>query len=385
MMELDRAVLSLENWIDKNGWAGYDPYDIKAKRLIRPLQRSRVGNKALNVFLDRFPMAARKIFYVRRRIYSKAMGLFADAFLNRFEKTGEERYLLKAEECLEWLVDKVSTGYTGCCWGYPFDWQSLILIPEGTPSGVVTSVVIRAFLHAHKLTGKAEYLEVCRSACAFISKDLNRVVEDEDQLCFSYTPLDDFRVLNANMFCAASLAGTAAITGDCTYLKDAVKSVNYTMTLQQEDGAWYYWGPPNIIHRFIDNYHTGFVLECAQRCRDVFGRKFTYLEELAKGLDFYRNNMFLDNGLARISNTRTYPVDIHSCAQGIITLCTLHGIGNGCIEDAVKVALWTIANMQDDAGFFYYRLNRGYTNRMPFIRWGQAWMMYALSRLQLSL
>ncbi len=37
--------------------------------------------------------------------------------------------------------------------------------------------------------------------------------------------------------------------------------------------------------------------------------------------------------------------------------------------------------MQDPSGFFYYRKYPWFTNKIPFIRWGQAWMLLALSEL----
>ena len=45
------------------------------------------------------------------------------------------------------------------------------------------------------------------------------------------------------------------------------------------------------------------------------------------------------------------------------------------------MARWAIENMQSKDGFFHYRKGRFHTNKIPFMRWGQAWMMLALSRL----
>ena len=36
---------------------------------------------------------------------------------------------------------------------------------------------------------------------------------------------------------------------------------------------------------------------------------------------------------------------------------------------------------QSDRGFFMYQKRRSITVRIPFIRWGQAWMAYAIARL----
>jgi hypothetical protein len=48
---------------------------------------------------------------------------------------------------------------------------------------------------------------------------------------------------------------------------------------------------------------------------------------------------------------------------------------------ARRVASWTIKNLRDKRGFFYYQRRRFYTVRKPYMRWTQAWMLYALARL----
>jgi hypothetical protein len=48
---------------------------------------------------------------------------------------------------------------------------------------------------------------------------------------------------------------------------------------------------------------------------------------------------------------------------------------------AQQIASWTIQNLRDKRGFFYYQRRRFYTVRTPYMRWTQAWMLYALARL----
>lgn len=50
-------------------------------------------------------------------------------------------------------------------------------------------------------------------------------------------------------------------------------------------------------------------------------------------------------------------------------------------ELAEKVAVWTINNMQDKSGYFYYRKGRIIKNKVPTFHWGQATMYLALSSL----
>ena len=37
-----------------------------------------------------------------------------------------------------------------------------------------------------------------------------------------------------------------------------------------------------------------------------------------------------------------------------------------------KTFEWTIENMQDERGFFYFQKNRTFTSRIPYMRWSQA-------------
>jgi hypothetical protein len=53
---------------------------------------------------------------------------------------------------------------------------------------------------------------------------------------------------------------------------------------------------------------------------------------------------------------------------------------------AIHVADWTISNMQDPSGFFYYRkYPLGIMAKTPMLHWGQATMFRALSHLILRL
>ena len=110
------------------------------------------------------------------------------------------------------------------------------------------------------------------------------------------------------------------------------------------------------------------------------GSDFKYDKELKKGLDFYARELFTEIGESRISTQDKYPINIHSCAQGIITFKELDDFDNSHADMSKKIAEWTIQNMQDDGGHFYYKIYKnGHVDKTPHIRWGQAWMLRALS------
>ena len=90
------SLKSLDAWLEKNGWQGYDPYDIRGTRFFIFSQKVKYAGSGLNFLLDRNPMLLRRIFRIRKQINAKAMALFARAYLNLYKKTLEERYLRKA-------------------------------------------------------------------------------------------------------------------------------------------------------------------------------------------------------------------------------------------------------------------------------------------------
>jgi hypothetical protein len=56
-------------------------------------------------------------------------------------------------------------------------------------------------------------------------------------------------------------------------------------------------------------------------------------------------------------------------------------LDDGAMALAEKIAAWAIDNLRDRSGYFYYQRRRLFTVRTPFMRWTQAWMLYALARL----
>jgi len=380
---INDALRRLDSWIEKNGWAGYDPYDIKGIKLFLLFEKNKYTSFGSDLFLNRFPMFFRGAFRVKKQINAKAMALFARGYLNLYSRQKNKKDLNKALFCLNWLLENQSKGYSGFCWGYPFDWQSRIFIPKGTPSGVVTSISAHAFLDAYEILKDEKYLETAQSCCKFILHELNIDEIDDNNACFSYTPLDNFHVHNASLWPASTLIRTYKHLKNEKYKEMGVKAINYTVDFQNTDGSWYYWAPPDKLRHNIDNYHTGFVLECLNICRRVLKEQYKYSNEHRKGLEFYANNFFLEDGTPKMKHNSIYPIDIHSCAQGIITFYELADFNDKYLDLANRIALWTIKNMQDTNGYFYYMIyNSGRVSKIPFIRWGQAWMLRSLSYIE---
>ena len=55
------------------------------------------------------------------------------------------------------------------------------------------------------------------------------------------------------------------------------------------------------------------------------------------------------------------------------------GEGEGYSHLAGRVLGWTMANLADPGGYFYFQKDARRTNRIPYMRWSQAWMFRALT------
>ncbi len=78
---------------------------------------------------------------------------------------------------------------------------------------------------------------------------------------------------------------------------------------------------------------------------------------------------------------RLYPIDIHGCAQGIITFSLQQRhFGRPAPRPPPGCCEWTLGNMWDPAsGWFYYQRRREYRTRIRELRWCQGWMSRALA------
>ena len=136
--------------------------------------------------------------------------------------------------------------------------------------------------------------------------------------------------------------------------------------------------------RYQIDFHQGFILDAIHDyLMYINPQDEKYRKTLLKGSIFYITMQFHESGYSYWRLPLRWPVDIHNQAQGIITGCKLHGFFNQkkYLDFSKKIFDWTVKNMQDTTGYFYYQKWPFFINRISYMRWGQAWMMLALSIL----
>jgi hypothetical protein len=266
-----------------------------------------------------------------------------------------------------------------CCWGYSFPWQTrTILVPRGSPNLVCTSFVANALLDAYESGGESRYLGMAASAAEYILNELYWT-EDDSTACFAYPlPSSRTRVHNANFLGAAFLCRIYKHCGEKKFLEPAMKVARYSAAQQRDDGSWDYGESPTQC--WVDNFHTGYNL-CALQSISQYAETTKFDAHTRRGFEFYRNHFFREDGAPKYFHDRTYPIDIHSVAQSIITLVAFKDLDENNVSLAYAVFQWAMANMWDEQGYFYYRVYPYFKSKIPYMRWSQAWMLLALSML----
>jgi len=374
------SIERLTHWLEENDYRGYDTFDGLNARFVRPLTfETRFLRTVLQQGVRRFPLNLRPLLGITKEYSSKGMGFLARGFMRLHKTTGDQIWKNKAEFALQWLVDNQLPGYSGACWGNHFDYQSRgFYLPKRVPTIVWTSLIGHAFLDAYDHFQKDHYLQIAVSACEHIVRDLG-TLRDGDGICISYIPIKDTQVHNANTLGASLLARTFSHTGNESYRELAQKAIQYTAQHQRPDSSWFY--AEKADSHWIDNFHTAYVLDCFKLYEQSTGDD-RFDRQLTNGYQYWKKTFFLPDGTPRYYDYKTLPVDIQCSSQAIDTLVFFNDRDPESLPLATKVAQWTITNMQDRTGYFYYRRYSPWlVNKTPTLHWGQATMLCALAGL----
>ena len=369
-------------WCREHDFAGHDPFDALNSRLFQatPLANSRAARLVWTQLLKRSPADLRAVALVPAERNSKGIALFALAQLATYRRLRTEEAELQARNLLAMLLSMRVEGCSGAAWGYNFDWQSRnFFAPRGTPTVVPTAFAARALIEATHAFNDDEYLSTTRSVCEFILRDLPRTVDSPKELCFSYAPNSNTRIFNASLLAAEVLACVGHLTDDAALCHEAERATRYVVNQQQPDGSWTYGTEPN--QSWIDSFHTAYILFSLKRIITACALGEEFDEALSRGYRYWKKTFFLADGWPKYYDDDPYPADAHAAASAIVTLLECRDLDETSTTMAQQIASWTINNLRDNQGYFYYQRRRFYTVRKPYMRWTQAWMLYALARL----
>ena len=390
------SLKKLKKYCEDEGFKGWDPYDglnSKVFQALPWLKRSALCRLVMIQGFKRSPWNLRRIAMVPKQYNAKGIGLFLQGYCNLYNAVGQrpelaqelgskEELLARINELAELLISLQSKGYSGACWGYNFDWQArrLFLFPRYTPTVVATNFCATALFDAYEIIKNERYKSIALSAAEFVLKDLHRA-DYNGGFLFSYSPLQgNDTVFNASLLGSKLLSYCYRYTKD-ERLKEAARgSVEACCNGQAMDGSWVYGMLP--VQGWIDSFHTGYNLDGLIAYQENTG-DMAFAENIERGFDFYIKNFFNEDGSPKYYHNQQYPIDIHCPGQLFVTLHRL-GKFDEYRELAAKVLEWTIRNMQDRRGYFYYQLKKGISSKISYMRWSNAFMFNALSYYILS-
>jgi hypothetical protein len=371
---LDRC----QQWVEDRQYRGYEPFD-GLSSWFRPLTfGTLLGERLLMQLIRQSPINLRPIMGVFPQDSTKGRGYMASGYLLRYRTTGNPEYIRKAESCLDWLDHHKAPKFQKHSWSNHFDFSSRGgAYTKDDPIIVWTALIGFAYVEAYEVTGEKRWLDIANSACGWIM-DLPREKTGQGT-CISYIAIGQSSIHNSNMLGAALLARTAKHTQNREYLEVARSAMEYSCSRQLPDGSWWYGEDPR--YHWIDNFHTGYNLDSLKVYVESSGDE-TWRQQFQKGLDFYKRHFFEPDGCPKYYHDRRYPVDSQCAAQSIESLASFSRLDPECLDLSVKVARWTVANMQAPDGHFYYRIYPLMKAKTPMLHWAQATIYKGLTVLE---
>ncbi len=389
-----KSFICLKLYCEAEHYKGWDPYDGLNSKVFQALpyfKDSAFWRLCVIQAFKRNPVNLRGLFLVPKNYNAKGIGLFLQGYCNLLkavrknpsfvdELGSEEELRGKVCEIADLLISLQSKGeYHGACWGYNFGWQAkfLFYFPAYTPTVVATNFCATALMEAYEVTGEKQYLDVALSSAEFVRQDLHRT-EHEGGFLFSYSKLPNNKeVLNASLLGSRLLSFAYKYTGNEEYKELAEKSVRACCNLQEPDGSWIYGLSEG--QNWVDSFHTGYNLDGIIAYQENTGDN-SFNDFIEKGFKYYINYFFELDGTPKYYNNQMYPIDIHCPGQLLVTLKRLHKYEQNK-DLAEKVLTWTLQNMQDKKGYFYYQLKKGISSKISYMRWSNAFMFCAMSYL----
>ncbi len=391
MSELHTAIDRFAGWLERTQGGSHDPYDLWGTRYGLFARRLYYAKKPLGVPLVA-PLLLAEILcpsvrglFVGKQRYATSDAQLALAFLNLNGLTGEKKFLARAEEFAAHLLNTSIPGYSGHCWGYPFDWQNNHgLWKRNTPFITATPYCFEVFLGLHDATGERRHIEVAESIARFVQNDLHDTPTSADAAAGSYSPNDHSQVLNASAYRVMVLAEAAQRFNEPRYEQTARRNLNFILQNQRADGAWLY-ALDHPSERFIDHFHTCFVLKNLVKVNRLWNDA-AVTQAIAKGYEYYRRELFDAEGLPKSftiqPRTQLVKLEMYNFAEAITLGTLLKESVPAAFTHAQQLAAWLIEKHQLRDGYFTTRVYRGgWRHTYPFVRWPQSQIFYALTNL----
>jgi hypothetical protein len=151
---------------------------------------------------------------------------------------------------------------------------------------------------------------------------------------------------------------------------------------QHKDGSWLY-AINDKRDAFVDNFHTCFVLKNLIKSNLVLEDE-QITKAIQNGFSFYKNHL-LDHDLsplpfAKLSRINLVKKELYDYAEGISLCLEMQKMDKEAVTIAEKLVKDVVSKYQKSDGSFTTRVNIfNIYNNVPYLRWPQSQMFYALT------
>ena len=255
---------------------------------------------------------------------------------------------------------------------------------------VILSFVAELFFKLYNKYTEEKYLIYFKNVVEAIVNTIPIHIKNNDEICFYYDNVSRYFVHNANLLVVEMITKYNYLFNEHDRFNEfnslIEKGLNYSLNDYKRTSSYYYSGE-ETRNKSIDNYHTGYVLRSINEINKYRNNKLqvgNLIIEINKLLEYYIRT-FVKTGFY-IYKWKLETIEAHSLAESILVYSLFYNkIDEKTRKFYLKKINRTIKILYKDKKF----VNSITTcigipiisDNLDYIRWAQAWMLYALSNL----
>jgi len=386
---IKETLLKLEKYIESENYKGWDPYDALNSTFINKVTSIHPFIQRVSIhILKNSPINLRDFFGIKKDYNPTALSLFIDGYVNLYKIYGEEKYIDKANSLKDILYSlNCIENDNEIGWGRNFKYIATKEIHElNKPLTFLNAKLTLSLLNLYEVTKESLILKNAKKAIFSIINN-GKIFETKEGIYIGYSADTQPRyIFNASILTAELIIKylhfsklKSEVVCDVDIKDLAEKLIETVLKKQQVDGSWFYGY--NYDFSLIKNidFHQGFVSDALLGISKYSDYKNEQVLNAYKlGISFMNKEQISNDGRFKWRLPKEYPVDIHNQAQGIISLSRINNLNYN--EKLQNIVNYTYNNFFDKTnGYFYYQKTKLYTIKIPFVRWGEGWMFFALT------
>lgn len=385
--DLEAIILSLQNWLEKSNYQSVDWWDIWGEGFGKWAKQTYTKSPLLGIVPVGIVIAIDTIYpefrnlFVKPRKFPICHSHVALAYLNLWEYSKNDQFLRKALSLSEELLTLASPKIRNLGWGMKHEWMTIQgLIPSDTPCNTQTAYPYALFSVLHDITKEKKYLDYLHSIIDHVINDFNETIEGNVISC-SYSTGDNRRVINANSYRMYMLVDAGIRLNRQESLEKGLATFRYVKKMQSMDGSW----PYSEDQKFVDNYHTCFILKNLLLCRKALNSNIEEMDKvIEKGWTYYKENLFDSLHFPIPFSVMPRYVNYHYDSYDLAETVSLFQEFEVDQSEIDALILFAKNAFQSVEGWFKFRIYKYPVRHIPYMRYANTAMFLAFTKVLLK-